>query len=117
MLHDVLEESWVYQEIKKKGLEQGLEQGLQQGLERGLERGIQQGRDEVEARIRELRQQRKTLIAFLETHFPAMVPLVKVQTYDIDDPEVLQNLLIDLFHARSDEEAERTISSLPEQQL
>lgn len=101
MLHDILEESWAYQEIKQKGLAEG----------------IQQGRDEErqEARLRELQHHRQMLTTYIETHFPDMVPLVKVQTYDIDDPEVLQRLLIDLFRVQSDEEVERTIMSVSQQ--
>ena len=51
----------------------------------------------------------------MEMHFPALVPLAKKQTGGIDDPEVLQHLLMNLFSARDDEEAERTISSVTEQ--
>ena len=89
MLHDILEESWVYQEIMKRG------------------------RDEVllEERLRELQQRRQTLATYVELHFPALVALLKRQVEAIDDLETLQRLLIDLFMVRDEQEAERTILS------
>ena len=46
-MHDILEESWAYQEMQEegmlKGLEKGLEQGILKGLEQGMEKGMEKG--------------------------------------------------------------------------
>ncbi|HET9918589.1 MAG TPA: hypothetical protein VFQ30_02015 [Ktedonobacteraceae bacterium] len=93
MLHDILEESWAYQEIKQKGLFEGRN----------------------EERQRELRQHRQMLTTYVEMHFPSLVPLLKTQTDATDDPEILERLLVNLFSVRDDEEAERTILHVLEQ--
>ena len=97
MLHDILEESWAYQEM----------------FQRATEKGLQRGRDEalLEERLRELQQQRRTLATYVELHFPALVPLLKRQIEATDDLETLQRLLIHLFMVRDEQEAERTILS------
>jgi predicted transposase YdaD len=41
IMANILEESWVYQEILQKGKQQGIEQGKQQGQERGLLRFVE----------------------------------------------------------------------------
>ena len=101
MLHDILEESWAYQEIKQKGLFEGRQEGLQQGRN--------------EERQRELQQQRQALTTYVELHFPTLVPLLKTQTDTTDDPEVLQRLLINLFMTGDEEEAKHIILSASEQ--
>ena len=42
-MQDILEGSWVYQEMTAKSLEKGRQQGLEEGLEKGREEGRQQG--------------------------------------------------------------------------
>ena len=111
MLHDILEESWAYKEIVQKGLAQGMQK------QQGMQQGVQQGRNEerLDARRRELRHQRQVLSTYIEKHFPDIVPLAIAQTNDIDDPEVLQRLLLDLLSAQSDDEVEQAILSISEQ--
>lgn len=36
---EIMQESVIYQDIKKQGIEEGLERGVQQGVERGLQQG------------------------------------------------------------------------------
>jgi len=55
MLDDILEDSWTYQEIVKKGMEKGIRQGLQLGLEQGR----------AEERQHLIRGQRETLLNFV----------------------------------------------------
>ncbi len=40
---EIMQESVIYQDIKKQGIKLGLQQGLEQGLEQGLQQGLQQG--------------------------------------------------------------------------
>lgn len=90
MLHDILEESWVYQEIKQKGLFEGRK----------------------EARQRELQLERQTLTIYVEGRFPALVTLLKAQMFGIEEPELLRNLLIKLFSVQNEEEARGAILAL-----
>jgi len=92
VFQDILKESWAYQEILREGLEEGREQGLQQG-------------------VQALRQ---TLVSFIEMHFPTIAPLAKKQTDVIEDPVVLQNLIIKMFTARTAEEAKQYLQVTPE---
>ena len=96
MLEDIMEESWTYQEIVKKGMKKGLDLGLQQGLEQGLE----QGREE---------EQHQTLLSFVQIRFPELVSLAKQQTTAINDPEVLHNLIVKLFGVQSADEARQAL--------
>ena len=87
MYQDILQESWVYQEILQEGREQGFEEGREQAL-------------------------RQTLISYLETHFPVLVPLAKQQTSTIKDTDVLQSVIVKMFAVQRVEEAERYLLTL-----
>src|SRR5438874_7562379 len=87
MYQDILQESWVYQEILQEGREQGLEEGREQAL-------------------------RQTLISYIETRFPTLAPLAKQQTSTIKDPDVLQSVIVKLFAVQTAEEAERFLLTL-----
>jgi len=56
MLSDILEESWVYQDILQKGMQQGIEEGKQQGIEEGQE---------------------LSLLRFMELRFPSLLVQAK----------------------------------------
>src|SRR5439155_17717022 len=90
MLEDILEESWTYQEISKKGMQKGLDLGLQQGLKKGLEKGLEQGREEE--RQQWVQEQHQTLLSFVQVRFPELASLAKQQTATINDPGALHNL-------------------------
>ncbi len=115
MLEDILEESWTYQEIAKKGmqkgldlgLQQGLEQGLKKGLEQGLEKGLEQGREEE--RQQWVQEQYQTLLSFVQVRFPVLLTLAKQQTATINDPEVLHNLIVKLFAVQTADEARQAL--------
>lgn len=100
MLEDIMEESWTYQEIVKKGMQKGLDLGLKQGLEKGLEKGLEQGREE---------EQHQTLISYIQVRFPELVSLAKQQTTSIHDPEILHNLIVKLFNMQTADEARQAL--------
>ena len=87
MLDDILEDSWTYQEIVKKGMQQGLEQGRQQ-------------------LIRELRD---TLISLVRMRFPMLLALAESHVEIIKNPEVLHTLKSQLFTVQTAEEAKQAI--------
>ncbi len=87
MLDDILEDSWTYQEIVKKGMQQGLEQGRQQ-------------------LIRELRD---TVISLVRMRFPMLLALAESHVEIIKNPEVLHTLKSQLFTVQTAEEAKQAI--------
>jgi predicted transposase YdaD len=99
MLEDIMEESWTYQEIVKKGMQKGLDLGLQQGLKKGRE----------EERQQRILEQHQTLLSFVQVRFPELVSLAKQQTTPINDPEVLHNLIVKLFGVQTADEARQTL--------
>jgi predicted transposase YdaD len=91
MLEDILEESWTYQEIVKKGMQKGLEQGRE------------------EERQQRIQEQYQTLLSFVQVRFPELVSLAKQQTATINDPEVLHNLIVKLFAMQTADEARQAL--------
>ena len=83
MLEDIMEESWTYKEIIRKGLEKGREEERQQRIQ----------------------EQHQTLLSFVQIRFPELVTLAKQQTTPINDPEVLHNLIVKLFGVQTADEA------------
>ena len=104
---DILEESWAYQEMVKKGLEKGLQQGLEQGLEKGLKKGRQEG---------ELQAQRETLLDIVQARFPELVSLTKKQTSITKDPQLLRHLTVKISTVQSANEAEQLLLALSKEQ-
>jgi len=86
-MHDILEESWAYQEIMGKGREEGHKEGHQQGYQ-------QAAIDVVVAR------------------FPDLETLAKTKITAIDDMQRLQHLIIDLSISSTREQMEQVLLSL-----
>lgn len=103
MLEDILEESWTYKEIIKKGMQKGLERGLEKGMQKGLEKGRE------EERRQRIQEQHQTLLSFVQVRFPELVSLAKQQTAPINDPEVLHNLIVKLFGIQTVVEARQAL--------
>ena len=106
MLYDMLRDTPAFQDIMKEGREEGLEQGLEQGREEGLEQGLEQGREAL----------RQTLLAIVQARFPTprMLRLTKGQAAIIDEPAVLQDLIVKVSLAQSPEEAQRYLLDWPD---
>jgi predicted transposase YdaD len=102
MFQDILEESWVYQEIIEQGLEKGLEKGRVEGKEIGRVEGSVQG-------------QRQALMDFLQTRFPEVLVLATQQTNSIKNAETLRTLSTKLFAAQTAEEAKQILLDVNKQ--
>ena len=102
MLYDMLRDTPAFQDIMKEGRQEGLELGL----ERGREEGRKEGHNEA------LRQ---ALLAIVQARFPSprMIRQTKGQAAIIDDPAVLQDLIVKVSLAESAEEAERSLLDWP----
>ncbi|HEY6542524.1 MAG TPA: hypothetical protein VIZ18_16395 [Ktedonobacteraceae bacterium] len=95
MLDDILEESWTYQEIVKKG--------------------VMKGREEERQHL--IRGQRETLLGIVRKNFPELSTFAELQVENIKDTDALQQLINQLlFSVQSSEEAKQAIidASTPE---
>ena len=111
MYEDILEDSWVYQEILEKGQKQGLELGQKQGLELGKKQGLELGKKQgkQEGQLEALQQM---LISIIQTRFPEMVRQANKQVAQATNREQLQQAVIEVSIARDASEVARALSSL-----
>lgn len=102
MANDFLSESPVYQHILEKGredgLKKGIEEGIEQGIEQGIERGIEQG---------SVLTARKAVQALANERFPRLNTFVRKTLLAINEPGVLQQLIIKIALAKNEEEARK----------
>ena len=84
MFEDALKNSWAYQEIMQEG--------------------------EQKRALAELQRQRRLLSSYVQMHFPHIVEIAKERGNAIDTSEVLDDLTLRIFAAKSEEEARRILS-------
>jgi predicted transposase YdaD len=101
MYEDILEESWVYQEILRKGLDKGLEQGINKGLEQGIQREREQ----------EAQRLRQTLYTIIQKRFPDLMQIARIQVERATQPEVLQELIVNVSIAQHVQEAQLALDA------
>jgi flagellar biosynthesis/type III secretory pathway protein FliH len=104
MLNDILRETPAYQSILQQGIEEGLEQGLEQGVERGIER-------ERQDRLHSLRQK---ILQVFQMRFPKMKKLAQGPIASVEDPELLEDLLIRVAMAETAEKVLQYLQELDE---
>ncbi len=117
MLDDILRETRAFQEMAKDGYEQGLKEGREIGWQVGREigwklewqEGLKEGRQD------KLETLRQTLLQIVQARFPhsRMEEFAKGQTSIINDPAVLQNLIVKVSLASTLEEAQKLLSDWP----
>lgn len=100
MLDDILEESWTYQEILRKGMQKGLEQGREEGREEEHQRRIQ--------------EQRETVVNLVQMRFPELVSLAEQHLHFVHDADALHNLVLKLIAVQTADEARRVIAGTDE---
>lgn len=93
-MSDELRDTWFYQEILKEGIEKGREEGIEKGRE--------------EERQKELEQWRHTMLGLVQARFASqkMELLAEGQAAIIKDPRILQDLIVKVGAARTEEEAQ-----------
>jgi predicted transposase YdaD len=94
MYEDILEDSWVYQEILHKGLEQGINKGLEQGVQQ------------------ETRRLRQVIYTILQSRFPDLMQDARVQIERASQPEALQELIVKLSLAQHAQEAQQALDAV-----
>lgn len=89
---DPLKNSWAYQEI------------WQEGFQRGLQKVAQQ------QQLAALQRQRQVLECLVQKYFPNILEMAKERGNAIDRPDILQDIILQLFSAETEEEARRILS-------
>ena len=92
MFHDILEDSWSYQEIVQKGLDVGLQKGLDQGFIQG-----------------ELTAARSFLARFIKKHFPPLLPLAQQKAAQLKTVDALNSTIDKLLDAQTVEQAREVL--------
>jgi predicted transposase YdaD len=98
-MHDILEESWAYQEMVQKGLLQGIKQGTEQGFKEGIKEGRQQGYQQA-------------AIDVIVARFPDLETLARTKITALNDLQRLQHLILDLSIAHTREQTEQVLLPL-----
>ncbi len=87
-MHDIMQDTPIFQEI--------LREGMEKGMEKGIEVGIEQGRLEFARHI---------LLTFTERRFPDLAPLAQEQGAKIQDVAVLDKLILAITSVQNELEA------------
>ncbi|MEO8970190.1 MAG: hypothetical protein ABI406_01165 [Ktedonobacteraceae bacterium] len=87
MFQDILEDSWMIQEIREEFFNKGIEKGLEQERQKELQRFRQMVKDVAQMRFSEL------------------IALAEQQARRLDNPDALQHLTMQLFSASDIDEA------------
>jgi predicted transposase YdaD len=94
MLEDIIEQSWIYQEIKRKGLAEGKAEG------------------KAEERQEWLQTQRNGLISVAQARFPDLVAEATERANRVEDPHVLQDVMLKVALAQNSEEAKKHLQEM-----
>jgi predicted transposase YdaD len=97
ILRDILKESWAFQEIAQEAREEAREEARKETRKEVLE----------EERKKKLREERETLLFFIQTHFSALAQLAQDQGETLSDPEQVRELLHKVITAKSEKEVEK----------
>jgi predicted transposase YdaD len=102
-MYDILRETRAYQEMTKESREEGRQEGLEEGLEKGRQEG-------------KLEALRQTLLTIAQERFhnAKMTRLTKGQATIINDPDVLQDLILKVSLAQTLEEAQKYLLDWPD---
>lgn len=78
---DLLERSWVYQELVEEGKRRGFAKCIEEGKQRGFAKGVTEG-------------MRWSIHAAVQARFPALADLAKEQIEHIEDQDALHTVLV-----------------------
>ena len=117
-MDDALRDTPVYQEMtrwaREEGLREGIREGILEGIQEGRREGLQEGRQEgLQEGLQEGRQEgrqeglQQALLVILTERFPKLLRLARKQMAVIEEPEILQFLIVKMSIAQSAEEAKQ----------
>jgi flagellar biosynthesis/type III secretory pathway protein FliH len=78
VLEDILRDTWFYQRVLKKGYEAGIKEGIEEERKKVLQRWNQ------------------LLTIIVEVNFPSLVPLARSYIEELNDPEALQKVVVQM---------------------
>ncbi len=96
-LEEVLEESWAFQEMRRKAYEQAYKQGYKAGYKEGLKEGLQ--------------AQRQSLILLIQKYYPALLQLAQNVCNTVQALEELQELFEKVLYAKDEQEVRQILLS------
>jgi len=96
VLQDIFRDTPVYKHI----FAQGKEEGKEEGIVLGIKQGIEKERQEIVQGVRQ------TLLTLVAERFPKLKTLAKGQLSLIEQPQILDNLILKIALARTQEEAQ-----------
>jgi hypothetical protein len=102
MLHQMLEESWAYQEMIEKGIIQGSKARIKQEKKQSYQQGIQ-----YDTRPEEKKALQSVCLDLITARFPAILSLAQQQFNTLADINTLKTVLQKLFEVQTEEEARR----------
>jgi predicted transposase YdaD len=91
-MYDIIQQTPLYQSWTRKALEEGLEKGKAEGLLEGKLEGL-----------------RETLVNIVRVRFPRLASLARTQAAQINDPDVLGDLIIQVSTASKAQEVRRAL--------
>jgi flagellar biosynthesis/type III secretory pathway protein FliH len=95
-MYDIIQQTPLYQSWTRKALEEGLEKGLKEGRAEGLLQGKLEGL-------------RETLVNVVRARFPRLASLARTQVAQINDPDVLGDLIIQVSTVSKAQEVRRAL--------
>ena len=99
-MYDIVQQTPLYQSWTRAALAEGLKEGEQLGLEKGLKAGIAEGK---------LEGMRQTLVSIVRARFPRLARLARTQAAQINDPDFLDDLIIQVSTASKAQEVRRSL--------
>ncbi len=98
-MHDILRESPIYQLILKEGRQEGRQKGRQEGRKEGRQEGREEG----------LKALRQSITDVVQIRFPDLVGLTQQHVAEIQDPDGLRRLTVEMVKAQSLEDARQAL--------
>ena len=120
MLEEIISESWVYQDIKRKGFEEGFKEGLEEGRVKGLEhairrkgfkKGVKKGLEK--GRVKGLEEALLNIVWALS---PMLHREVQVFLESVEDVSVVQRMILHMSEANDMAQARKVLTNERETQ-
>lgn len=97
-MHDIIQDSPIFQEILREGMEKGMEEGMEKGIEKGIEKG-------------RLDAARHILLIVTEKRFSGLASLAQEQVARMQDLNAIDNLIVAISAAANELEAYNALRS------
>lgn len=98
MYREILEDSWVYQKVKKQAKAEGRKEGKAEGKAEGKREGLAQGEQRV-------------LLAIIQRRFPDIQETAEKMIVGITDAKVLEDLAVTISVAQTPREALQALNA------